>query len=83
MGFTSIELHRIPTNQTSRPQNRITVNLVISKVMIQHLLQISIAFILAILTRPDDISIRKIESFWIVICKIWIAAIIMDTYQVN
>ncbi|TPX63810.1 hypothetical protein SpCBS45565_g06331 [Spizellomyces sp. 'palustris'] len=79
--ITSVELHRIPTDQKMRPPNRITVRHVIQKVAIQHIIQCIVAYSLAVGTRPADMATRPIEHPLLLVAKICVAAVLLDSYQ--
>ncbi|KAJ3014691.1 hypothetical protein HKX48_005013 [Thoreauomyces humboldtii] len=79
--ITSVELHRIPTDQKMRPANRITVAHVLKKVAVQHVVQIIVAYVLAVGTRPDDMGERPVEAPLLFIAKVVAACVMLDTYQ--
>ncbi|KAJ3218367.1 hypothetical protein HDU67_005916 [Dinochytrium kinnereticum] len=79
--WTSVELHRIPTNQPRRPRNRVTVRKVLWTVAFQHVVQAVVAFVVVVYTRPADFENWRMESWWLVLGKFWVATIILDTYQ--
>jgi hypothetical protein len=81
--LTTVELHRIPTHQNMRPQNRVTVQTVLKTVLFQHIVQTIGGIILAILTRPNDLAERSIEPLPVMIFKIFLGTVIMDAYQVT
>ena len=82
LGLTAVELHRIPTNQKLRPRNRITVMQVMTKVFWQHLFQSIVSLLLVYTTRPEDLTTYHMEDPWIVVAKLILAALLLDTYQV-
>ncbi|KAJ3058121.1 hypothetical protein HK102_010681, partial [Quaeritorhiza haematococci] len=79
--LTTLELHRIPTNQSMRPPNRVTVSKVLLAVFVQHVVQAVVACVLVYWTRPEDMSQRTIEPIWLMIAKLVAGAIMIDTYQ--
>ncbi|TPX36145.1 hypothetical protein SmJEL517_g01671 [Synchytrium microbalum] len=80
--ITSVELHKIPTNQPSRRPPNPTVSAVLTKVAIQHVFQAIVALGIAVVARPSsDAPPRQIEEWYIMIPKIVIAALLLDTYQ--
>ncbi|KAI8816364.1 fatty acid hydroxylase superfamily-domain-containing protein [Fimicolochytrium jonesii] len=82
MKITTIELHKIPTDQKMRPKNKITVSHVLKQVAVQHALQALVAYVLAILTTEDgEGGARKMESVPVVVMKLVAAALMLDSYQ--
>lgn len=79
--LTQLELHRIPTDQKMRPSNRITEQKVLIQVAVQHTIQCIAAYALVILTRPIGIESLEIEPLPLLITKLLVAALILDTYQ--
>ncbi|KAI9099825.1 fatty acid hydroxylase superfamily-domain-containing protein [Phlyctochytrium arcticum] len=80
--LTSLELHRIPTDQNLRPKNRITVSCVLRKVAIQHLIQCAFAYTVALVGRPaPNEPFPSIEPWPLLLLKLFLGAIFMDTYQ--
>jgi sterol desaturase/sphingolipid hydroxylase (fatty acid hydroxylase superfamily) len=82
--WTSLELHRIPTHQKLRPQNKVTVSKLLWTVLFQHIVQAVVAVVLVLLTRPEEAKTGewKMEEWYMVILKLWVASLILDTYQV-
>ncbi|KAI9004638.1 fatty acid hydroxylase superfamily-domain-containing protein [Gaertneriomyces semiglobifer] len=64
--LTSVELHRIPTDQKMRPPNRITVML---------------AYVFAVVGRPEGMNERSMEHPFMVVAKLCAAAVMLDSYQ--
>ncbi|KAJ3033518.1 hypothetical protein HDV00_006302 [Rhizophlyctis rosea] len=54
LNLTTVEMHKIPTDQKGRPKNRVTVNQVLRTVAVQHVVQAIVAWVLAVLTRPPE-----------------------------
>ncbi|KAJ3155342.1 hypothetical protein HK101_001562 [Irineochytrium annulatum] len=81
MGFTFLELHRIPTDQKMRGPNKVTMGKVLRTVALQHLVQIGIACGVVVITRPDDLENWTMEPLWLVIVKLGIASVLLDSYQ--
>ncbi|KAI8586932.1 fatty acid hydroxylase superfamily-domain-containing protein [Geranomyces variabilis] len=79
--LTSVELHRIPTDQKMRPANRVTVSHVLQRVAVQHAIQIAVAYGLAVGMREDNMSTRPVEHPLLFVAKIVIASVMLDTYQ--
>ncbi|KAJ3160576.1 hypothetical protein HDU86_000334 [Geranomyces michiganensis] len=79
--LTSVELHRIPTDQKMRPANRVTVSHVLQRVAVQHAIQIAVAYALAVGMREDNMSTRSVEHPLLIVAKIIIASVMLDTYQ--
>ncbi|KAJ3142591.1 hypothetical protein HK100_000491 [Physocladia obscura] len=78
---TIFEIHRIPTDQPQRKPNKVTVPKVIYTVAFQHLIQVTTALVLVVLTRPEDVKEWRMESPLLILIKIAIASVILDTYQ--
>ncbi|KAJ3098316.1 hypothetical protein HDU97_004127 [Phlyctochytrium planicorne] len=79
--ITSLELHRIPTDQKRRPKNRVTVKEVLVSVALQHIVQAMVALVVVVYTRPDGGLDWKMEAPWLVLVKFMVATVILDTYQ--
>ncbi|KAJ3067007.1 hypothetical protein HDU98_009760 [Podochytrium sp. JEL0797] len=79
--WTMFELHRIPTDQSARKPNKVTVAKVIRTVAFQHVIQCLTALSLVILTRPENVLDWKMESPAMVVLKLFIASLLLDTYQ--
>ncbi|KAJ3213958.1 hypothetical protein HDU67_002266 [Dinochytrium kinnereticum] len=79
--FTSVELHRIPTAQAMRPKNRVAVPKVLATVAVQHVVQAVVALLLAVATRPADADAFEMEHWAIVVVKLFVASLMMDTWQ--
>lgn len=76
--ITSVELHRIPTNQKMRPPNRITVRHVLFTVLVQHFVQVLSAIALVLVDGPPDFSPGPLHIECI---KVLAACFILDSYQ--
>lgn len=81
LNLTAVELHRIPTSQKMRTPNRVSEKKVLIQVFVQHVIQCAAAFLLVVVTRPEDISSRPLESPPLLILKLILGALILDTYQ--
>ncbi|RKO82890.1 fatty acid hydroxylase superfamily-domain-containing protein, partial [Blyttiomyces helicus] len=79
--ITSVELHRIPTDQKLRPANRVTVSKVLRTVAMQHAIQIMASYAVAVLTRPSNIDAWRMESLLWVLVKIGVGMLMMDAWQ--
>ncbi|KAJ3030569.1 UNVERIFIED_CONTAM: hypothetical protein HDU68_008586 [Siphonaria sp. JEL0065] len=81
MKWTLFEVHRIPTNQPARKPNKVTITKVMYTVAFQHLIQSITAFLLVILTRPENVSEWRMESPLVIVVKLLVASVCLDTYQ--
>eukprot|EP01126_Amoeba_proteus_P012841 TRINITY_DN1532_c0_g1_i3.p1 TRINITY_DN1532_c0_g1~~TRINITY_DN1532_c0_g1_i3.p1 ORF type:complete len:179 (+),score=16.54 TRINITY_DN1532_c0_g1_i3:100-636(+) len=79
MNFTSVNLHKI--SYDGRPQNKVSEKEVLVAVVTQHLLQMSLAAVLTSLMREG--TKEGMEEWWLVVIKIVLGVIFMDTYQVG
>eukprot|EP01126_Amoeba_proteus_P012851 TRINITY_DN1532_c0_g3_i1.p1 TRINITY_DN1532_c0_g3~~TRINITY_DN1532_c0_g3_i1.p1 ORF type:complete len:256 (-),score=32.39 TRINITY_DN1532_c0_g3_i1:140-907(-) len=77
MNFTSVNLHKI--SYDGRPQNKVSEKEVLVAVVTQHLLQMSLAAVLTSLMREG--TKEGMEEWWLVVIKIVLGVIFMDTYQ--
>ncbi|KAI9336554.1 fatty acid hydroxylase superfamily-domain-containing protein [Obelidium mucronatum] len=81
MKWTLFEVHRIPTNQPARKPNKVTITKVMYTVALQHLVQSMTALLLVVLTRPENVAEWRMENPLVVIVKLFIASLCIDTYQ--
>ncbi|KAJ3152064.1 hypothetical protein HK101_001847, partial [Irineochytrium annulatum] len=83
LGLSSVELHRIPTDQKARPKNRVSMQGVMVTVLAQHVVQALVAVVLVVATRPDEERMRnwRMESGMVLVAKLGVATVIVDTYQ--
>ncbi|RKO96042.1 hypothetical protein CXG81DRAFT_5920, partial [Caulochytrium protostelioides] len=79
--LTSVELHRIPTDQALRPKNRVTVRGVLLQVAKQHLIEVAVGLALAFSDRPEDLTYWRVERPLVLVAKLFAGMLIMDTYQ--
>ncbi|TPX51493.1 hypothetical protein SeLEV6574_g00264 [Synchytrium endobioticum] len=82
LNITRVELHKIPTDQPMRRPKNPSASTVLWKVFIQHIFQAVAALSLAISIRPPPDQLPKqMESWPVILIKLAIAAILLDTYQ--
>ncbi|KAJ3329362.1 hypothetical protein HDU76_008044 [Blyttiomyces sp. JEL0837] len=81
MKFTSLELHRIPTDQPSRQRNKVTIQKLLITVAFQHVVQAIVALCVCLYTRPANVENWKMEEWYWVAVKLVLASFILDTYQ--
>lgn len=82
--LTSVQLHRIPINQKLRPANSVSEWQVLKAVLFQHVLQMFLGIGLAVHTNNSNeqrITDHKMEVWWLVLLKLGVAAVMLDTYQ--
>jgi len=66
-------------NPPSRPPNRVSVPHVISRVLLQHLIQMTVAFLFVWLA-PRDLE-RQMEDVGTILIKMVVGAFMLDAYQ--
>ena len=71
----SIEKYKIPVNAT---KDKVSFHYVLAIVAIQHLIQIAVGLSLVIATKSE----KPVESAPLFILKLYLAALIFDTYEV-
>ncbi|KAJ3238656.1 hypothetical protein HDU81_007394 [Chytriomyces hyalinus] len=81
MNLTMVEIHRIPTNQPMRTPNKVTVRKVLYAVALQHIVQSITALVIVVITRPENVEDWKMESPLLVVVKLGVASVLLDTYQ--
>ncbi|KAJ3053248.1 hypothetical protein HK097_004725 [Rhizophlyctis rosea] len=64
LNLTTLEMHKIPTDQKARPKNRVTVRQVLRAVAVQHGVQAVVAWLLAVLTRPAE-GVGEWSEMWV------------------
>ena len=78
LNWTTVKLHTIPE---SGRKNKVTIKKVIFMVIIQHILQIIVSYLLAIFSREDGVE-KPMEPIVVALLKIIVGVFMMDTWQV-
>lgn len=81
LNLTSVQIHRIPGTDTRSP-NSVTPKQVVTAVAWQHLFQMCLAVGLALFEEESNRQ-RQMESWPLVLLKLGLAALFLDTYQVQ